>query len=90
MMGNNVLDWLFDHVVPWIVNIGIALIVILIALAPFAIYAEYKAEKFALRKDEWVCSASVERPITTYVQSGNVMVPITTYTKHCTQWTEKP
>ena len=89
-MGNSVLDWLFDNVMPWIMNLAIVAIVLLIAAAPFAIYAEYKAEKFYLRKDEWACTASVERPITTYVQSGNVMVPITTYSKHCTQWSERP
>lgn len=89
-MGNSVFDWLMDHVMPWIINVGIVLIVLLFVLAPFAIYAEYKAEKFSLKKDEWSCTASVERPTTTYIQSGNVMVPITTYSKHCTQWSERP
>lgn len=89
-MGNDVMEWLFDHVVPWMMSAAIVVVVLLVILAPFAFYAEYTAEKFSLKKDEWVCSASVERASTTYVQSGNVMVPITTHSKHCTQWTEKP
>lgn len=89
-MGERLFDWLLDHVMPWLMSAAIVAVVLFVVALPFLIYADYKAERFALRKDEWLCSASVERPSTTYIQSGSVLVPITTYSKHCTQWTEKP
>lgn len=89
-LGERVLDWMMEHVVTWLVTLLIVGVVVVLIVAPFAIYADMKAERFSLRKDEWSCSASVERPVTTYIQSGNVMIPITSYTKHCTQWSERP
>lgn len=89
-MGGDILEWMIDRIFPWLMILGIIALVVIVALLPFSLYAEYKAEKFSLKKDDWACSASVERASTTYVQSGNVMVPLTTYSKHCTQWTEKP
>jgi len=88
--GERFMDWTFDHIMPWLVGGAIVFLVIFIAAAPFAIYADSKAERFSLKKDEWVCSASVERAETVYVNSGKVGVPVTTYSKHCTQWSEKP
>lgn len=89
-LGEKFMEWTFDNIFPWLAGSAIVFVVILIVLAPFAIYAEYKAEKFSLRKDEWNCTASVERASTTYVQSGNVLLPITSYNKQCTQWSAKP
>jgi hypothetical protein len=40
----------------------------------------------SLRSDEWACTASVVTPVTTYVQTGKAMVPITTMSRRCTQW----
>lgn len=89
-MGSNILDWMLDHTVPWLLILGIVILVLMVIVAPFAWYAESKAERFALRKDEWTCTQSHERALTTYVQSGSVMVPLTTYSKECDQWSKKP
>lgn len=86
MIGEVVLDWFMENIMVWLI---ILIVVGLIIAIPFAIYEEYTAEKFYLRKDQWTCSASVERAYTTYIQSGSTMIPITNYQRHCTQWTEK-
>lgn len=90
----NAQEFFFDKVAPVVAMgfIGLATLAFVIGI-PFAVYAFYKESQsptFELRKDEWTCSASVERQSTTYVQSGNVMVPITNYYNHCTQWSELP
>ena len=89
-MGEAVLDWLFDNVMPWLASALIIFFVLFLLGLPFLIWADSKAERFSLKKDRWECSKSIQVPTTTYVQTGNVMVPITTYSTQCTQWTEKP
>lgn len=82
-------DFLMDKVMPWFVGLILVVAVGMVLLIPVALYAEYKAEKFYLRKDQWTCTASRLETSTTYIQSGNVMVPITSTHKHCTQWSER-
>ncbi len=89
-LADRIIDWFMDNVMGWFLIIGIVLIAAFVLILPFALYAEYTAEKFSLKKDEWQCTASVERSSTTYVQSGSVLLPITTYSNHCTQWSAKP
>lgn len=89
-MIDTLFDFFMEKCIPVLVMGFFAALVLAV---PFGLYTWYKDSQsptFALRKDSWACSASVERSTTTYVQSGNVMVPITTYYKHCTQWTELP
>ena len=89
-LGERAMEWTFDQVMPWLMVLAVAAVVLFLVALPFIIYADMTAERFSLKKAEWSCSASVERPVTTYIQSGSVMVPMTTYTKHCTQWSERP
>lgn len=85
MIGERVFDWLLENVILWFL---VLILMALIITVPIVAYEEYTADKFYLRKDRWTCSASIRNPTTTYIQSGNVLVPITTYEIHCTQWTE--
>ena len=89
-MGGDILEWIFDHIFPWLI---IAFVVFLFFAIPAMIYAwvqDSKSPTFTLRKDEWQCTASRLVPVTTYVQSGKVLIPITSTHKDCTQWSEKP
>ena len=88
--SERILDWFIDNVFGWLLIGGIVILAVIIVIAPIAIYADSQRPEFSLKKDEWTCTQFVERASTTYVQSGNVMVPITSYSKHCTQWSEKP
>ena len=73
-------------------------LVVLIVLAvfiglPMMLYAEWQQSKsptFTLHKNEWACTQMQRVPITTYVTSGKVMVPITTYSDECHQWSKQP
>lgn len=68
--------------------ISIPLAVIL-ALVPFAMISDSNDPHMSLNKTEWVCMNSRTIPVTTYVKSGNVMVPITSYQKVCDQYNRK-
>lgn len=84
------MDWLMSWFMPLVLVLIVLLVILGVPLAIYLLYASSQSPTFSLRKDEWACSASVERSSTVYVQSGNVMVPLTTHYKHCTQWSEKP
>ena len=62
---------------------------ILMACAPWALMADSKDPKLHLNKTEWICMDSHTIPITTYVKSGSVMVPITTYHRVCDEYRRK-
>lgn len=71
--------------------LGLALpIIVLIGLLPWA-YIEYdKSPDLAtLKKAEWWCSVEHPETTTTYVQSGKVMVPVTTTTMVCDQYNKR-
>lgn len=84
--ADDLLTWFLERLFPLLLLLVIAAVVIVV---PVAIYEYATAETFELRSDEWQCSAHVERSSSTYIKSGDVMVPITTHYKHCTQWSEK-
>jgi len=75
---------------PVVILVLCVLVIVGIPVLCYAVYLDMKSPTFSLDKDEWTCTASVERSSTTYVKSGEVLVPITSNYKHCTQWSEKP
>jgi hypothetical protein len=90
-------DWIFgvfEGVMKYIVMpVLIIAIVLLILALPFILHATWKQSKsptFTLHKNEWACTNMQRIPITTYIQSGNVMVPVTTYSNECHQWSKQP
>ena len=85
-MGSDILDWYFEHIVPWIILVFIGGVVLAVPFAIYGWYQDSKSPTMALKKSEWACTQLQTIPITTYVQSGKVMIPITTYTKQCNQW----
>jgi hypothetical protein len=86
MMAWDILDWLGEHVVGWII---LVIAVALLIVVPVGFYLDSKAERFSLRKDSWSCTSSHQESSTTYVQSGSIMVPVTGYSTVCDQWTAK-
>lgn len=89
-MGNDLLDWFFDHVAPWLFLLAIALVAVGIPAYLYAAYQESKQPHISLLKSKWACTDMQRTPITTYVKSGNVMVPMTTYANECHQWSRQP
>lgn len=92
------MDDLFDFVMEKLVTPAVALIVaaallFLLVGLPMLAYKDWKASKsptFTLRKSEWACTNVQTIPVTTYVQTGKVMLPVTTNTKVCHQWSRQP
>lgn len=87
------IDWLMDFFMDKVMPIfilGIMVFIILgVPVVGYGLYRSSQSPTFSLRKDEWACTRSEPRTTTTYVMSGKVMVPITTTTRHCTQWSEQ-
>lgn len=83
-------EWLMKNVVMTL--LCIAIVVFVLAL-PFLIYGTYKQSQsptFTLYKNQWACTNMQRIPITTYVKSGDVMIPVTTYSDECHQWSKQP
>ena len=83
-----------DFLMEKIVMPGFALLLALFVLAlPVAIYALYKADQsptFSLRKDRWTCTAAHNETSTTYIIVGKVAVPSTSTHSVCDQWSAHP
>ena len=59
----------------------------LLGAGPWMYLADARSPVLAtLHRNEWVCSESHVVPTTTYVQSGKVMVPVTSYSRVCDQY----
>ena len=48
---------------------------------------EAERPTITIKKAEWICTQAVKRSSTTYVQTGQVMNPITTTYDDCVQYT---
>lgn len=72
-MAWDIIDWFEKHILAWIFIILIAFVLIII---PLGIYHLATTETFSLTKSEWQCIDA--RQNTTYVKSGDVLIPITT------------
>ena len=81
--------WIWDRLLPLLMILLAIAIVVVPSWLIYVLWVDSKSPTFELRKDEWACSASIERQSTTYIKSGDVMVPITSHYKHCTQWSER-
>lgn len=83
----NAMRWDFELV---LASVLIGGVVLLIGFLGYSGYVQSKTPTFTLYKNQWACTNLQTIPITTYMQSGNVMVPITTYSQECHQWSRQP
>lgn len=61
----------------------------LLAALPWAMVSSDQSPDITLKKSEWACTESINRATTTYVRSGNVMVPITSNSQVCDQYSRR-
>jgi hypothetical protein len=88
--GETILDWIMEAAMPWVV---IAIVVCVCAAIPAVIYAAHRQSQspsFTLYKSEWACTNMQRIQTTTYVQSSNALVPITSFSDECHQWSRQP
>ena len=85
-MGDRILDWVFENIMPWLLIGTLLFLVLLIPAVAIDAWERMKSPTFTLRKSEWVCMQNQRIPTTTYVMSNNVMLPITSYHDECHQW----
>lgn len=64
-------------------------ILVIVGIIGYAVYDEYVAEKFYLRKDQWVCTASHVEYITTTTKVGDQDIPQVIPNTVCDQWTRR-
>lgn len=71
--------------------IGVALMFILAVSVGLgvAIYRDAERPTFDLKKDEWACTKSHVETTTTMIMVGNVLIPNTSTTTVCDQWSRK-
>lgn len=84
-------DWIIDYFIgPFlftIVVVGIGLTVFCGVMTSKE--ATTPHETITLRKDEWDCTESTTRLITSMMTVGKTLVPITNSQRVCTQWSER-
>jgi hypothetical protein len=87
----DILDWCMEHLVlPVIIALIVALVFVGLPALGYALWKDAHSPTFTLKKNEWACTQSHERPITTYVQSGKVLIPITSYERVCDTYERRP
>lgn len=89
-MGEAILDWLFERAMPWIIIAFIVFIVAGICIGIYAIYLKSQSQTFTLYKTEWVCTNMQRIPVTTYIKTGDVLVPVMSHQDVCHQWSRQP
>ena len=85
-MAWNVFEWLMEHVFMWFFVLLISGACIFLLVIPFVIYADSQSPTFSLKKSDWGCSHTHIEQSTTYVMSGQVMIPITSQENVCDQY----
>jgi hypothetical protein len=66
---------------------GVLLVSTLIAGATVSTIVDAEQPTITIKKADWTCTQAVKRSSTTYVQTGQVMNPITTTYDDCVQYT---
>lgn len=79
-----------DFVDDWFGWLLVAFVVVAIALFVAVNVHNAKQPHIALLKSEWACTNTQVVPVTTYVKSGDAMVPIVTMMRTCVQWSKQP
>jgi hypothetical protein len=88
-LGWRIIDWMMENVMSWFFLVVLVGAIALLAAVPYLFWKDSQAERFSLRKDSWECTRSHQESSTTYIQVGNVMVPSTSYSTVCDQWSAK-
>lgn len=83
-----IMDYIADRMA--VVFVGFALLCVgIIGLVFYAGVSESRSPILTLKKSEWECTGTRSESITTYVQSGKVMVPLTTYHDVCVEYQKR-
>ena len=91
------MDWFFEKALPVILAFLIIAVVLFVGIGSAAIGRHWWMTRndpppttIVLVKSEWACTSLQRHSTTYYVKSGNVMVPITSNTNVCHQWSKQP
>ena len=74
-----VMEWFGEMIPVFLVLGGGFFLFIILPFLFYGLYLESKSPTFTLKKDEWTITHSHTEPVTTYIMSGKVMIPITTW-----------
>ena len=88
-MAMDILEWIFENVMPWAL-LAVILFLFFLGIAGIISFYQYcRSPDFTLKKEEWECTKKVDVESTYYIMVGKVMVPQTSTTEECVQWTRK-
>ncbi len=71
----------------WGILWALMFVVLLILIVVVGETVDAERPTITIKKDDWTCTQAVKRSSTTYVQTGQVMNPITTTYDDCVQYT---
>lgn len=85
---DDLFDWVDDRI-SVVMLVVILLVIALIVALIWAGMAESRSPVIELKKTEWQCTGTRSEPYTYYINSANVMVPVTSYHDVCVEYTRR-
>lgn len=83
-----VIDWCADHM-PLIIGTMVLIMVVGLGGIFCLIILDSYSEVFTLRKEEWKCTQSHIEEVITYIEAGDVDIPVYTNITVCDQYTKQ-
>lgn len=84
------IDKLGDIFVFKVIPIMAVVITVVVAITlPVILYNEFFGEMIELKKNEWICTESVQSQSTSFIKSGDMLIPLTATQTNCTNWRRK-
>jgi hypothetical protein len=62
---------------------------LVLGILPAGIYHDSQSPTVELHKANWTCTSSHDEAVTTYIKSGNVLMPMTTHHRECDAYERK-
>lgn len=83
------IDWVVEAIMRTMVVLFFIFVFVGLPLIGYAFYHDMTSPTFSLKKDSWRCTASHNESSTYFIQAGKVMVPQTTNSTVCDQWSRR-
>lgn len=83
------IEWMADKIIGTMAVLGFLLVFIGLPFLGYSMYIKYTSPTFTLDKSDWACSISHEESVTIMIMVGKVLVPQTSHSMVCDQWSKK-
>jgi uncharacterized membrane-anchored protein YhcB (DUF1043 family) len=87
-LSDRIIDWLVENVLGWVFIILLVGLIIGGIIFAVSAYKQSQSPTFSLYKNEWTCTNKKTETVTTYVKSGDVLIPVVSHVDSCLQYTK--